>query len=237
MAKRNIRFGNFFQGESVAVFPGLGVIFNRIKKSGNTSIVAFLDDLERAGAGDLQKPVTASEIKSRRSLRALPFRGIPRLPSFATLTSVRNPYHRAISGFLDKVGSGTNPRYQNYPTFGDRSVSAFEEFLVQCGENQFFRDRHFYPQTELLFQPLENYSQILRLETLVDDMDAFLTRRGFPAGTARALSSPHRLEQAETGKIQHSSKQAHYLTDHAIRIINKLYDRDFALLGYARMMR
>ncbi len=60
MSDREIDFDNFFQNDTVAIFPELGVILNRIKKAGNTSLVAFLDDVARACGGDAGPPPPAA---------------------------------------------------------------------------------------------------------------------------------------------------------------------------------
>lgn len=239
LAGRDIDYSNFYQNDNVAVFPALGIILNRVKKSGNSSVVAFLDNLERARSvgGVGAAPASVQEVKSLRRLHVLPLSAILRLRGFATLATVRNPYHRTISGFLDKIAGGTNPRYADYPCFGESSVAAFETFLTACRKGDFFGNRHFQPQVRLLFQPASHFTAIARLERLVADMDALLVTRGYPVGTAASLAEPHPLERRDATKIQNSTEKEHYLSESAMRLIEDLYSEDFETFGYDRLRR
>lgn len=232
LSGRGIDFDNFFQNDTVAIFPAHGVILNRVKKAGNTSLVAFLDDLDRGGGAAPR--CSTKEVKARRRPHLMPFSAIPRAGSFATLVTVRNPYHRAISGFLDKIAGGTDPMYRDYPCYGDASIAAFESFLLHCAARDFFGNRHFMPQSRLLIQPLAHFSAVARLESLVPDLEAFLTGLGHPPGTAAPLASPHPLEMRDKNKIHGSTKKEHYLTPAALRLINDLYRSDFEIFGYDR---
>ena len=212
LSNREINFDNFFQNDTVAVYPALGVILNRVKKSGNTTLVAFFDELDRARGSLGPAPCTTKEVKACRRPHLMPFARIPQVGVFATLVTVRNPYHRAISGFLDKIAGGNDPVYQDYPCYGDSSPRAFESFLRHCAERDFFGNRHFFPQTRLLIQPVARFTQVARLETLETDVDAFLTRLGHPPRTAAPLASPHPLEMREANKVQGSTEKEYYLT-------------------------
>jgi len=232
---QEINFDNFFQNDNIAVYPRLGVLFNRIKKSGNTTVVAFLDDVEKSEM--VQKPQieTSAKLKNMRRIHMSPYRDILRMRSFSTLVIVRNPYYRAISGFLDKIAKGTNPRYENYPYFGKDGPEIFEKFLAHCGQQNFFKNRHFLPQTALLFQPPDRYTKIARLETLPEDMSDFLFQIGADPAAAQVLQKPHAIEIKEESKIQNSSEKFHYLTPRACRLIETLYARDFDSFGYERL--
>lgn len=235
LAGRGMNYENLFQNDNAAVYPTLGVLFNRIKKSGNTSVVAFLDDLERARLGQSVGAKTSVELKSARRVHMMASGDILKMRSFATLVTVRCPYHRAISGFLDKVAKGTNLRYEGYPFFGQDGPEVFEKFLEECGRRNFFSNRHFYPQSALLFQPVSRYTKIARIESLPSDMAVFLSRIGEDSAAAQALRKPHNLEINEEGKIQNSSEKSHYLTPGVRRLIETLYARDFITFGYERL--
>ena len=153
-------------------------------------LVAFFDDLDRARGSPGPAPCTTKEVKARRRPHLMPFAGIPQVGVFATL-AVRNPYHRAISGFLDKIAGGNDLVYQDYPCYGDSSPRAFESFLRHCAARDFFGNRHFFPQTRLLIQPVARFTQVARLETIETDVDAFLTRQTrFKAAQRKNTISP-----------------------------------------------
>ena len=235
LSGREVNFENLFQNDNVAVFPRLGVLLNRIKKSGNPKLLAFLDDIERVQSTDATEMETSVELKSGRRVHMTALGDILRMRSFSTLVTVRNPYYRAISGFLDKIAKGTNPRYEDYPFFGEDGPEVFESFLDQCGQQNFFGNRHFFPQTALLFQPAERYTKIARVESLPEDMADFMSRIGQDPDAAQALRKPHALEAKEEGKIQNSTEKSHYLTPGARRLIEEMYARDFDVLGYDRL--
>ncbi len=223
---RQLVAANLLHKDNVAVFPRLGVIFNRVKKSGNTSVVAFLSDLE-GSAGQ-----SVHDLKREHRLTELTLAQTLALGRFHTIVVVRNPYTRAISGYLDKIASGSNPRYSAVQGFGSASPEGLETFLGRLSETRFLRDRHFYPQTRLLFQGIDEYSCVAKLETIVPDMTRFLRQIGQDPALAQSLSKPHSLEQKQAGKITLSAKKKSLLTDRSREIIRNLYAQDFADLGY-----
>lgn len=226
---RRVRFANFFQNDNVAIFPELRLAVNRIKKSGNTSLVMVLDDI-CAGANQ----TTTSAVKDRRQIHAARFSDIARLRFYRTLVVVRSPYTRALSGYLEKVGFGLRAGYAAYPGFGEISTDGFERFLLHLRANSRTNDRHFWRQSDLLFQPLENYSCVARLETIVDDMRGFLPVIGVAPDVAERFAVPHALERQEVGKITDSARRGDLLSARAREIIEDLYAPDFDAFGYPR---
>ena len=133
--------------DNLALFPELNLIVNRIKKSGNTSLVLFFHDLI---GGDSLEPHAVNGEKSRRSIRGVDLSNWDNLSESKSFVCVRNPYFRAISGFLEKVGRGENTEFQAYGGYGDPTVSGFETFLDDLANSEWRSvDRHFWPQTNL----------------------------------------------------------------------------------------
>lgn len=225
---RNIRYENFFQNDNVAIFPKLGLIFNRIKKSGNTSIVATLSEIEGKIIDDV------GELKSMRTVHAADFHSIVMMRSWKTLVVVRNPYNRSLSGFLEKVASGKsrNGRFDFYPGFGEQSAEAFEQFLEHLKEHDYGKNRHFFRQTDLLFQNLSKYTCVAKLENLAQEIVPLLIDLGCDPIAARKFYSPHDLEKKETGKITNSSKRTSMISPKAKKLIQELYREDFEQFGY-----
>jgi len=106
--------------------------------------------------------------------------------------------------------------------------------LQYCRDQNFLSNRHFYPQNQLLFQPAQKFTKIVKLERVVEDMDDFLTDLGYPLGTSAPLIAPHDLERRDLNKIQESSKKEHYLSNRAMSLIEELYHEDFEIFSYER---
>lgn len=223
---------------AAAVYPARRLIYNRIKKSGNTRIVAFLND-QFDGAG----------FESSRRLKAalvrpfdLPVRDLAALESFYSFTFVRNPYGRVLSAYLDKLAEprapkaprkpGRGPGYRAYPGYGENSPEGFARFLAFLDDGGLHADRHWWPQADLLYQPAERFSFIGRLERMVEDMGRVLADNGCDPAAARALDAPHPLE-ARRRQTRTVEREAAFYTPRGREIVARLHARDFALFGYA----
>ncbi|WP_346908787.1 sulfotransferase family protein [uncultured Roseibium sp.] len=220
---------NFYNVDCVAVFPEIGVCFNRIKKAGNTSVCAYLADI--CGYGDFS---SSTALKKRLLKPAdMSFREHWDMRSYRTLVVVRDPYVRALSAFLDKVAPGCQKQFFNYPGFGDPSPDGFERFLQRLKRSMGTANRHFWPQADLLFQPLERFSCVAHLETLTQDLGKFLASIGVDS-SCRSFDRPHDLERLEPGKV---TKSARFLDNYyragSLKLVQELYRKDFDLFGYS----
>lgn len=227
LAGRGIRYRNFFQEDNVAIFPELGVIFNRIKKSGNTSVCAFLNDV--AGGPGFR---TADEMKDARRFDSARLADIARLGTYKSLIVVRDPYTRILSGFLQKIVLANDERFRRFPGFGEQTDTAFVAFLRYLEENDYGGNRHFWPQVRLLYQPPDAYTFTAKLETLTGDMADFLSAIGRDPAMAKALEKPHPLEARQAGKITSAGKNRHLITDEARELVRRLYREDFETFEY-----
>ena len=220
---------NFFNSDCVAIFPEIGVIFNRIKKSGNTSILAYLSDVcgndGSSNTGELKSQVSAVNTMTVSQLRTV--------LGYKSLVVVRDPYSRTLSAFLDKVAPGVSHLHSNVPGFGDSSANGFKlylDFLLAGGVR---RDRHFWPQVDLLFQPIQYFDCVARLEDLDRDLRSFLKERGVSQNRLANMRKPHVLEQAEQGKITNATRRLEkYYDDASRRVVRQVYQSDFDTLKY-----
>ena len=115
-------------------YPEHNIAFNRIAKSGNSSVILYLDeaingpnnhqdDYKQAkrramGTGKSLVEMSRSQ-KDRASLAEVSF-----------FTVVRNPWTRTLSAFLDKIANGPQDKYGSIPGFGDNSKAGFEAFIT-----------------------------------------------------------------------------------------------------------
>ncbi|SLN38456.1 Sulfotransferase family protein [Roseivivax jejudonensis] len=216
---------------AVAVFPRLGIVFNRIKKSGNTSIAAFLHEVEGHAVPPTPQALKA-ELRSIRTLSLAETWAFPRLRSLAV---VREPGARALSGFLHHVAPGTNERHAAAPGYGDRSPEGFAAFLAWLEAGNLDYNAHFRPQTALMFQPPGRFTWILRLERLSEGMRGVLRDIGEDPAAADCLAAPHEMERAQPGKLTGSrAAGADFLSPSSRAAVARLYAADYAAFDYPR---
>jgi len=215
-------------GSHVAIYPKLNICFNRIKKSGNTSISAFLEELSNNFEKEIDKGFKSSLVKPKNMKPS----DLSSLSTYYSFVVVRDPFSRVLSGFLNKVAPGKSKKYSDFLGFGDPTAEGFMKFLTFLDKGGLHKNRHFWPQTELLYQPLDHFNHVAKLETLVNDMRIILAATGQDPEHAERLARPHKVE-AGTAKITSaSSKLEEYYTEPAVALVRKLYARDFELLGY-----
>lgn len=220
-------FRNFENYDNVSIYPNHKLILNRIKKSGNTTIVAFLNDVLVGNSyGDpegLKKKLVRPSDLSVNELRSL--------PAYRSVVFVRNPYDRVLSAYL---GSGRITKTRRGFRFGQNSKAHFHEFLEFLDNGGLYVDRHWWPQVDLLFQPPVEFTFVGKLENVVADMAAMLRLIGVESEFASRLDKPHEIEtRGDGGKIRSAgAKSESYYTDRGRAIVAKLYRRDFENFDY-----
>lgn len=221
---------NLTHKSNVAVFPELGIAFNRIKKSGNTTIGLFL--IEVTNKIVLTNYAVAKE--GLMSPQELPLSDIKKFPEYFSFVIVRDPYTRALSTFLQKLGKRQPEKYKTIPGSGNDSREGFLDYLRFLEEGGLYVDRHFWPQVDLLYQPVEQYSYVGKLESLVTDMRHILSLNKIEQVYADKLSSPHELEKDNKSRITSAKNSLEkYYTEEAKSIVSRLYSLDFKCFNYS----
>jgi Sulfotransferase family len=136
------------------------------------------------------------------------------------ISCVRNPFARALSGYLDKVrGTGT----RRYPELRHRRIRTFEDHLRALAD---YKPRdinpHFRPQRLNLDLPRLSYDTIFFLENLVP-LSRFLAQ--IHPGARLETFAPH--SRGAAGKLRE-----HY-TDRTLRLVREIYTQDFEAFGYS----
>jgi hypothetical protein len=139
------------------------------------------------------------------------------------ISCVRNPFTRALSGFLDKVTHPTTPVLRE---FGYRRIDDFETYLRVIAKLE-ARDMngHFRAQHINLDYPRIAYDAIFYLENL--------------APLKRLLSQVcpgFELERNAPHARGANSKLSEYYTDEAIELVRENFARDFELFGYSNSL-
>jgi hypothetical protein len=147
-------------------------------------------------------------------------------PDWLRFTFVRNPFGRALSGYLNKI----EPDHDKGPLlkslgFDPGARPTFTEFLVAIGNQpDEQRDHHWASQSYLTAFDHIAFDFIGRLETLEPD----LVRLGERLGMANALSPAEALNS--TGA---SLRLSEYYTEREIELVRAIYADDFRNFGYS----
>lgn len=164
------------------------------------------------------------------------FNELIRDPSFVKWAVVRNPFARALSGYLDKVCRGMPP-FENIrgkvallrdvePERIVHSEVTFEEFccaLELFDEPRQF-DQHWRPQYQHICGDIIPYTFIGKLETLDSDSAKLERLLGF-SGLSFSGGSSH-----ATGSTDAIGK---YYNERCHQIIKKIYGEDFSAFDYS----
>lgn len=219
-----------------AVYVEKKLIYNRIKKSGNSSILLFLDRIVY-GDSDVhsQDYREAKKACLRRTVSPfdLPSSELRQLGKYYRFTVFRNPYTRCLSMFLQKVATGQRTGYSFSSGFGEDTPEGFEKFVCFLEEGGITSNSHFFPQTDLLFFRPEDFSHIGKLEDLDAELRRVCNDAGLPYPQDLEASRPHRLEETSEGKVTRSSdKLKLYYTPSLFDRVRKLYMSDFEVGRY-----
>ena len=215
---------NFRKRDSVAIYPGLGLLYNRLKKSGNTTITSFLAEIE---GGQIY---TCNEAK-RKYQRPdfFSFSQARTIKHLRLITFVRNPYTRVLSAFRDKIGRGTKSAYRDFPGFGRDNPDGFSDFVYFLETGGLYKDRHWWPQSDLLIAPLYSFFLVGRLENLSTEMSELFARIGIGSEATQKLDIPHVSSSHTTGSAE---VQLQYYDDGLRSKVASLYRRDFEQFRY-----
>lgn len=224
------RFGifqvNWKAWKRVAIYPGLGLAYNRIKKNANTTVVMLLREME---TGSVESRKAAKDNSPK--VRDLSFSQILRVRECCFFVVVRNPYSRVLSAFLNRFFSpDENSRRQDLGF--ELTPSGFAAFVEWLKDGGLDKNAHWDLQTKLMFLPLEKYDFVVRFENFKPEMLALLEGRGLSAPTGRLDG----LYPTDTNKKTSSdSRLQEFYTPRLAEIVAELYAKDFDELGYSRV--
>ncbi|WP_421693403.1 sulfotransferase family 2 domain-containing protein [Aestuariivirga sp.] len=213
----------------LAVFPKLGVVYNRIQKNANTTTMLLLDSLE------VGKVRSIPESKGQHLLfyRAW-LTGRFSLAQARYMVVVRSPYSRALSSFLFKFEFFGDVAMRRYGQTFNISPAGFEDFLRWLRDGALGRDLHWDLQLNSLALPVGVFTDIIHMERYEADMRQFLAQVPHVSDQAAA-----RLDFAALRKIgsphatRAQDKRGDYFTPAARALVSEIFARDFEAFGYA----
>ena len=219
-------------------YPDREIAFNRIGKSGNSSVVLYLKEAiegQKSQAGDYRQG-KRSAISLGKGLIELSreWTAISALYRYSFFTVVRNPWTRTLSAFLDKIANGPPCKYGMVPGFGINSREGFEAFVSFLSKGGLHSNHHWKPQEDALLLPPSRFQSICRLENLADELPPALAAMGLTVPDSERLRQPHNIESHQQGKLTHAAKRlATYYTRETLQTIANLFKGDFNLGGYS----
>jgi hypothetical protein len=203
--------------------PELPIVYVNNPKSGCSTIKNSLKHAQaaryrnegRTGFQHDTYPHRADDCLTRHGFADLK-RGGPRL----VISCVRNPYARALSGYLDKACRGD---IGLYPEFRGERPASFEAFLTALTKHPLRRiDPHFCPQWINLALRQVRYDAVFYLENVAAIEKGV---RYVVADFEIKTSIPH--AQGARDKLQA------FYSRRAIDLVQRIYADDFARLGYS----
>lgn len=206
----------------VAAFPELGLAYNRIKKSANTSTMILLNQIS---SGEIVKGNAAKT--TAQNLFELSADEISDVKSMTLFVVIRNPYARVLSAFLGKM-----PRqsYQKKHGAFEMTPDGFGKFLHWLEGGGLTGDPHWDLQTKLMMLPLDRYDAVIRLESYNQSMRELIESCGLtvPEGALEDYYATYRGHETNA-----RSKLAQFYTKERVEIVRRLFSEDFRALGYS----
>ena len=230
--------------DRVVFYPEHKIAFNRIAKSGNSSVLLYLneaitgisihqDDYKQAKGKAISAGKSLVEMSKSKKGRAT-------LKEISFFTVVRNPWTRTLSAFLDKIANGPRDKYGSIPGFGDTSKAGFETFVAFLDSGGLHANHHWKPQSDALLLPASQFKSICKLEHLSIELPDALAETGLTLPSPLRLQQPHPIECNHLGKTtqvskitQASNKLQRYYSPTTIRTVANLYSADFKLGRYS----
>jgi hypothetical protein len=140
-------------------------------------------------------------------------------------TSVRNPYERLVSCYLNKIADGRQyPLAFRLRRKGEVTMLSFLKFVAD--QPPLERDVHCRAMVDLCFSGRVKYTDIVRYESFEDDLRRILKELGM---ADLAIPEPKGANRTDAGAHVHE-----LLGLEECALIRSIYERDFDEFGYSR---
>ncbi len=146
---------------------------------------------------------------------------------------VRNPYSRALSCYLEKIAGEQWLRDLRLPELGfdPHDDVSFTDFLTKVAEQEPREmDIHWAPQHHILSLRRVRYGYLGRFEFFQQDLRRLVDILG--------LEVPEELLLRRTAHVTGAADKLHqYYDAETLELVQRIYRKDFDLLGYGRDLR
>lgn len=217
------------------VFPDQRIYFNRIAKNANTYTYFTLKNVLNKGMDQQDVNEVRSSLISPVDLTLGEMFCFSR---YRSVIVIRDPFHRALSGFLHKVAPGENKIFRSYQGFGNPTAGGFVEFLKDVQEQSpYSRNHHFWRQVDFqLFPDIEDYDYVIRFESLQQGLQHFLGDLGIDWSPGEKSDKDY-FDSDQGKKTSATSKLEKFYTQEAAEIVRNVYAADFDTYRYDRELR
>jgi hypothetical protein len=197
-----------------------GVIYNRVQKNANSNTMVLWNYILTSRMD--------SVITSRSRIPHLADLGpnIAKIADAKSLLITRDPYSRVLSAFLDKF---RNPAiYERWGRF-QLEPAGFKRFLAWLEDGGLDKNDHWNLQVKQMLFPLANYTNVIPFERYGVGMLEFLKEIGVPS---EKLSFPGLATRGTHHATDADQKQATFYDADARQRVRRMFEADFAALGY-----
>jgi hypothetical protein len=215
------------------VIPEHKVLYHRIPKNGNSSLVSTMLNIFEGGALARRIEDKRYSKKLVQNASELTRQQVDDLGAYTKFLIARNPFDRTLSAYLSKVVKRYPKLKPDHPLKRDvggdgNSVAPpdFERFCRYLAAGGLYVDHHWSPQHDYLVLPIATYDFVARLETIDSDFPKIVARIA-PWRKEKTLvreDAPHRTSAA--------SKRAQFYSETSYAIVAELFARDFEVFGY-----
>lgn len=207
-------------------FPRLTAIYLPVPKTAGSTILSTL--VAADGSPHLVGIVDHNTDEARHLMSAeYDLRGFWHAlhnPSWFRFAFVRNPYPRAVSGYLDKIASGRKPRFAKW--LGLPPDVSFLDFLRRISEQDVdAMNRHWRPQSALV-SPKVKLDFLGRFEQFNEDFAKVLDRLGIDSKIVREKREHQTSADSRLDLIGVEEKA----------LIDRIYHDDFERFGYSKTL-
>lgn len=210
----------------IAVSDAFGFVYLAMPKVASRSLLWTLADATRSRGGLLVTEGGWAEL----------VRQTPARSAYFTFTFVRNPWHRVVSCYRDKIAGATDlaalHRIARYPGLYQRmTFRQFVEWLSSAAGRDDVSDVHWRSQARILRDQLgaSGCDFIARWETLAADLGEIQTRLRLPSAPLVHLNRSHGEDH---DRLASGYDYRRYYDRHTHELVAQRYADDITRFGY-----
>jgi hypothetical protein len=209
-----------------------GYVYVEVPKTGCTSVKRMLQLAEHGyDKSKLPKNIHDRAASPLARPREAPARFLEalRLKELFSFTFVRDPFSRALSGYLDKIVENHWEKERRLPPLGfepDDDVSFIEFLKAVEAQPDEEKDIHWAPQHHLLAEGRIQFDFVGRFETLRDSLVQVADRIGI-------MIEPSMLLRTTAHATGAADRLGEFYGDEEMRLVREIYAADFANYGYS----